>query len=231
MPRRARGATGGIVYHVLNRAVPGVTLFAQHGDFSAFERLLRQAQERQPIRLLAYCLMPTHWHMVLWPESDGDLASFMWWLTLTHVQRWHAFHRTAGMGPLYRGRYKSFPVQTDGHFLTVCRYVERNPLRAGLVRRAEEWLWSSLSRGRDVKRPDRPALSDWPVERPSSWVRRVNDPQTEKELEALRLSVTRGRPFGDPSWVGTIAHRLGLEGSLRRPGRPSKRNGDGSRFG
>ena len=135
------------------------------------------------------------------------------------------------MGPLYRGRYKSFPVQTDGHFLTVCRYVERNPLRAGLVQRAEEWLWSSLSRGRGDKNPDRPALSDWPVECPSQWVRWVNEPHTETELEALRLSVTRGRPFGDPSWVGTIARRLGLEGSLRRPGRPSKKKGDGSRFG
>jgi len=134
------------------------------------------------------------------------------------------------MGPLYRGRYKSFPIQTDVHFLTVCRYVERNPLRAGLVRRAEDWLWSSLLRPKGGKREGSPTLSEWPVERLPHWAKWVNEPQTEKELEALRLSVTRGRPFGDPAWVSTIARRLGLEGSLRRPGRPAKKNGDGSRF-
>jgi len=223
MPRRARGPTGGIVYHVLNRAVPAVTLFTQQEDYMAFLRVLVQAQERRPIRLLAYCLMPTHWHMVLWPESDGDLPVFMWWLTLTHVQRWHAFHKTVGMGPLYRSRYKSFPVQTDAHFLTVCRYVERNPLRAGLVRRAENWPWSSLLRPRGGKREGGPTLTEWPVEKPREWTRWVNEPQTEKELEALRVSVTRGRPFGEDSWVDVIARRLGLECSLRRKGRPSTR--------
>ena len=66
------------------------------------------------------------------------------WLTLTHTQRWHAHHHTTGTGHLYQGRFKSFPVQSDEHFLTVCRYVERNALRANLVKRAEDWLWNSL---------------------------------------------------------------------------------------
>jgi len=230
MPRRARGATGGVVYHVLNRSVPGVTLFGRENDYLAFERVLAQAQERRPVRLLAYCLMPNHWHMVVWPLSDGDLSSFMWWLTLTHVQRWRAFRKTSGMGPLYRSRFKSFPVQSDGHLLTVCRYVERNPLRAGLVERAEDWPWSSLLWPKGVKREGGPTLSEWPVERPPQWTKWVNEPQTEQELQMLRISVARGRPLGDASWVGQVARRLGLEASLRRPGRPPKKIGDGSRF-
>jgi hypothetical protein len=88
------------------------------------------------MRLLAYCLMPNHFHLLVWPRADGDLSQFLRWLTVTHTQRWHAHHRTAGTGHLYQGRFKSFPVQSDEHFLTVCRYVERNALRANLVGRA-----------------------------------------------------------------------------------------------
>src|SRR6266404_7171415 len=139
MPRRLRMAAGGYVYHVLNRAVGRATLFRKAGDYAAFEQVLRQAKDWQPMRLLAYCVMPNHWHLVLWPRHDGDLSEFLRWLTVTHTQRWHAHRHTAGTGPLYQGRFKSFPVQADEHLLAVCRYVERNPLRACLVRKAQDW--------------------------------------------------------------------------------------------
>ena len=137
MPRRPRVATGGLVYHVLNRRVGRLPLFEQEPDYAAFERILEEAIARSGIRLSAYCLMPNHWHLLLWPRHDDQLSETLRWLTVTHTQRWHAAHRTAGTGPLYQGRFKSFPVETDDHFLTVARYVERNALRARLVRRAE----------------------------------------------------------------------------------------------
>ena len=90
--------------------------------------------------------MPNHWHLVLWPRQDRDLSRFMGWLTLTHTQRWHAHRGTGGTGHVYQARFKSFPVQADEHFLTVCRYVERNALRAKLVKRAADWRWCSLWR-------------------------------------------------------------------------------------
>ena len=127
-----------MVFHVLNRANARATIFEKPEDYAAFERVLREAVDRVEMRVLAYCLMPNHWHLVLWPRRDGDLSKFMGWLTLTHTQRWHAHHRTVGTGHLYQGRYKSFPVQDDEHFLTVCRYVERNGLRANLAPRADE---------------------------------------------------------------------------------------------
>jgi len=126
MPRRLRCNTGGYAYHALNRAVGRATLFRKEGDYAAFEQVLRQAKEWQPIRLLAYCLMPNHWHLVLWPEQDGDLSEFLRWLTVTHTQRYRAHYRNAGAGPLYQGRFKSFPAQEDEHLLTLVRYVERN---------------------------------------------------------------------------------------------------------
>ena len=141
-------------------------------------------------------------------------------MTVTHTQRWHAYHHTAGTGPVYQGRFKSFPVQTDEHFLTVARYVERNALRAKLVTWAEDWQWSSLWRRAQGEGKLTTWLSDWPIERPRDWVARVNRPQTASELEALRLSVQRGRPFGEESWVRRMAKRFGMESTLRPCGRP-----------
>ena len=144
MPRPRRAAEGGLIYHALNRANGRSTVFETDDDYAAFERVMAQAVARQGMRLLADCLMPNHFHLLLWPRADGDLSAFMRWLTLTHTQRWHAHRSSAGTGHLYQGRFKSFVVQSDEHFLTVCRYVERNALRANLVERAEDWRWGSL---------------------------------------------------------------------------------------
>jgi putative transposase len=166
--------------------------------------------------------MPNHWHLLLWPREDGLLSRFMNWLTLTHTQRWHAHRQNAGSGHLYQGRFKSFVVAEDDHFLTVCRYVERNALRAGLVSRAEQWRWGSLWRRQSGSAEQVRLLGSWPVPSPAAWVKEVNRPQTEAELEAVRQSVRRGRPFGSEAWVAKTASRLGLETTLRPRGRPRK---------
>jgi putative transposase len=214
---------GGVVYHVLNRANGRSCIFEDDGDYAAFLRIMGEAVERSRMRLLAYCVMPNHWHLVVWPRKDGDLSRFTGWLTLTHTQRRHAHRRTTGSGHLYQGRFKSFPVQTDEHFLILCRYVERNPLRAGLVERAEDWPWSSLSGvAKTGQGEDRPTLSDWPVDRPRGWRRAVNRPQTPQEEAAIRTSIARGRPWGTAAWQKRTALRLGLERTLQPRGRPRK---------
>lgn len=144
----------------------------------------------------------------------------MTWVTLTSTQRWHAHRRSAGAGHLYQRRFKSFPVQADEHCLSVCRYVERNALRAQLVPRAEAWRWSSL--GRRGQRSGKAAafLSEWPLAQPGGWVKWVNEPETDSELEALRRSVRRGQPFGSEDWVRRTAKRLDPEGTIRPRGRP-----------
>jgi putative transposase len=222
MGRPLRAASGGLVYHVLNRANGRLTLFGKDGDYEAFLRVLDAAVSRVAMRLLAYCVLPNHWHLVLWPNDDGDLPRFMGWLTLTHTQRWHAHRHTAGSGHLYQGRYKSFPIQEDDHFLTVCRYVERNALRAGLVVRAERWPWGSLWQRQRRSAEDRPVLSAWPVAVPAGWLGLVNQPQTAAEEEGLRRCVRRGQPFGDAAWQEQTAARLGLETTFRLRGRPRK---------
>lgn len=220
MGRAKRADDGGMVFHVLNRANARATIFEKPEDYAAFERVLKEALDRVDMRVLSYCLMPNHWHLVLWPRRDGDLSKFMGWLTLTHTQRWHAHHHTVGTGHLYQGRFKSFPVQDDEHFLTVCRYVERNALRANLVKLAEEWLWNSLWHRLQRTEFAQSVLSEWPVPRPRQWRQQVNQPQTDAEVAALRRSVNRGAPFGQPDWTKRIVKRLGLEVTIRPRGRP-----------
>jgi putative transposase len=174
MGRPLRAAVGGLTYQVLNRSNGRWPLFDKPSDYEAggyeaFERVLAEAQQEHAVALLAYCVMPNHWHLVVVPQADGDLSRFVGWLTLTHTQRWHAHRHTAGNGHLYQGRFKSFAIRADVHLLTVCRYVERNPLRAQLVSRAEHWRWSSFWRRAHATAEPLVLLSDWPVARPPDW--------------------------------------------------------------
>ena len=223
MGRPLRTSAGGYVYHALNRGNGRETVFYKDGDYLAFLRVLAQTQEHVPgVRLLAYCLMPNHWHLVLWPHKDGELSDFMHWLTLTHTQRWHAHYQNVGTGHLYQGRFKSFPIEADDHYLTLCRYVERNALRAGLSDRTEAWRWSSLAQRRGQAGPDLPMLADGPVPWPRHWVRMVNAAQTESEVAARQRCIERGQPYGHEAWTKRTAARLGLVSTLRARGRPKK---------
>ena len=249
MPRVARQAPGDVVYHVLNRGVGRMTLFEDEGDYAAFERVLALAQWRTDMRLLAWCLMPNHWHLVVWPRGDGDLGRFMQRLTITHVRRWQEHRHCVGRGHVYQGRFKSFPCQDDRHLLTVLRYVERNALRAGLVKQAQAWRWGSLGQRNGTGQPgharpaaarrggagvggglgpgaapgpERPALTPPPVDLPANWTAWVNRPQRQAELEAVRLAVARGRPLGGEAWVRKMTARLGLASAFRPRGRPRK---------
>jgi putative transposase len=204
---------------VLNRAARRMRIFSDDGDYELFERLLSAALDQVPMRILGYTIMPNHWHLVLWPPGDTDLSNYMQWLTRTHAQAWHAAHASIGTGALYQGRFKAIPVQTDGHFLTVCRYVERNPVRAGLVGRASEWRWGSAWAG--PTGTSSPSLTSWPVDRPADWSEWV-EMSDEHATGTLRAAVVRGRPYGDREWTIATAARLGLPGPPGRRGRPEK---------
>ena len=229
MPRRKRSPTDDHVYHVLNRGVRRLVLFETPSDYLAFERVLMQAVQRAGTRVLAYCAMPNHWHLVVWPTSVNELSCFMQWLTCTHAQRWHAHRGTAGTGAVYQGRYKAIPVKSDHHLLTVCRYVERNPVRAGLTSSAVAWRWSSLWRRCNYCHEG--LLSEWPLPIPADWPERIDQPQTDAELEALRWAVRRSAPFGDTSWRTRMAQRLGLDPAFPPCGRPRRTDREGSLVG
>ncbi len=224
MPRESRISAGGLCYHVLNRGNGRATVFAHPEDYAAFLAVLTEACERLPIRLLAYCLMPNHFHFVVWPLEDGDLGRWMSWLMTTHVRRYHAHHETEGR--LWQGRYKAFPIQCDEHLLTVMRYVERNPVRATSldVTSASAWPWSSAAELSAGPFPMvRPEVHPGPVPRRADWLAWVDRPLTAGEQEAIHRSIARGSPFGESDWVASMAGRLKLGHTLKPLGRPRKK--------
>ena len=200
MPRTPRISIGDIPYHVLNRANNRRKIFYTNNDYSDFETLLREAKQLIGMRILSYCIMPNHWHLVLQPYKDGDLSEFMRWLTTTHASHFHHQHDTVGTGHLYQGRFKSFPIEKDSHLLAVCRYVEANPLRAKLVKRAEQWEWSSLWRRKFGTTLQKKLLSGWPIEFPDNYLQLVNEKEMDEEIEVIRQSATKEQPYGTSKW-------------------------------
>lgn len=218
MPRTARATPGGYCFHVLNRGNRRAEVFHDPADYDAFAHLLAQAAARYSVRLVGFCVMPNHFHLAAWPVGDGDLSALMHWLLTTHARRYQKLYRVSGH--VWQGRFRTFPIAEDEHLLTVLRYIERNPRRAGLVTQAQDWRWSSLRWL--LEAPQLPFLHPGPVPRPADWVSHVNLPHTEAELQALRRCAARGAPFGDTEWVRQTAAALGLEFTLRSVGRPAR---------
>ncbi len=212
--------TAGLVFHVINRGVRRLRLFDRDGDYRAWLNCFAEAQDRVPVDVFAYCLMPNHFHLIVRPAEDGHLAEFMRLGTVTHSKRWHQYRGSAGTGAVYQGRYAAFPIQTNRYFLNACRYVEGNALRAALVARAEDWKWSSLgARCRNRHILD---LSEWPILPPEDWLDIVNQQVAQSETASLRRSVARSVPLGEFDWSQSTATQLGLSKGFRVPGRPKK---------
>jgi putative transposase len=212
MPRSPRITPAGYVYHVLNRGVERRKVFSQDTDYQAFRDILSDGTSRFCVRLIAYAVMPTHWHLVLWPKVDEAISAFMHWVTSVHSRHVRRSTETVGFGHLYQERFRSFPVQENRYYWKLLHYVEANPLRAGLVDRAEHSPWTSLG---DVLCGLEPIVVEGPLPRPMDWVQLVNEPIPKEELEALRDSTRRGRPYGNREWTIEAANHLGLQRSLR----------------
>jgi putative transposase len=228
-------------------------IFDDDEDCAAFLRIAAEAIDRVPLELPACCVMLNRWHLVLRPREDGDLSRFTGWLTLTHTQRWHAHRHTTGSGHLYQGKFpltrgaakaasrtrqggigresrvQSSPGSERPSFSDPLPLRGAQPLRAGLIERAEQWAWSSLSaRLQEIPTHERPGLSDSPIDPPSDSLDVVNQPQSPQREEAIRTSMARRGPLGDPAWQQRTAAKLGLELTLRPRGRPRKRMTIGS---
>lgn len=219
MARQPRIDLGGYPYHVLNRANARLPIFFKEDDFEMFESILEDAYAEYDMRMLAYCLMPNHFHLVLYPQKDGELQKFMQWLTLTHTQRWHTKNNTTGTGHLYQGRYKSVLVQDDKHLLGLIRYVERNPLRANLVKNLSNWRFSSYWRRNHGSEDYKKSLSEWPITMPSDYNSFVHELVTIEELSNIRRSVQGGQLYGSEEWTDSMKRKFSIEDPKPR-GRP-----------
>lgn len=191
MARASRIDVGGEIYHILNRSNGRTTLFHTEQDYKDFEYLLSEMKETYGIRILAYVIMPNHWHLLLCPLKDKDLSKTMHWLTTSHVRRHHTRKRTVGYGHLYQGSYKSFLIKDERHLLTVLKYIERNPARAKLCKSAQAWEWGSASK----RTKDHRLLANLPVNLPRHYQKWVNEPESAELLKVLRYSANKGVPY------------------------------------
>ena len=223
MAHSARVDVGDVPYHILNRAVGRMRIFNKQSDYQTFLEILAEAKRETKMRILSFSIMPNHWHLALFPREDGDLGIFMHRLTNAHTRRVHAETSTTGTGPLYQGRYKSFMIEDDMHLLTVIKYIERNPVRAKLVQRGEEWRWGSAwLRAQNNPTTIARFIDEAPVDLPQNYMHWINTPDTEGDLEQLRTSVRRGSPFDGETWVENMIQEHNLISTVRREGRPSK---------
>ncbi len=220
MGRPPRNSQGGFVYHVIGRGLKPKPIFRSTGDYQEFDVALAQAVERFEPRLLAYCVLPKHWHLVLIPRKDGDLSKLMAWLTTTHSARWHTKPRRAGTGGLYERRFRSFPVQDDIKLLDVIQFVESHPLRSGVVEELNDWPWSSVARRSNKGAPLVPLLSSPPVPLPLDWREQLNLEMSIATLDQIKHCIQRSCPYGDAAWVQKTAAKLCIESTLRPRGRP-----------
>ena len=212
MPRIPRGQVSGFAYHVINRGNGGATVFQKDGDYRAFLDLLATAKIKHPVMLLGFCLMPNHFHLLVQPKTPEALSAFMQWALTAHVRRYHKHYRSHGH--VWQGRFKSFSIQQDEHLLCVLRYVLRNPVRARLAEKPDQWPWSSFQQGY--------LIDPLPVPLPPDWNRLIETPLSLQELSRIRTCVNRQAPFGSPHWQTMIAKLLGLVSSLTPRGRPRK---------
>jgi putative transposase len=219
MPRGPRAIRPGVCYHVINRGNNRRQLFHRPADYAAFVTLIGQARDLVPLDLFAVCLMPNHFHVVLRPCERDAVGRWMHWLLTSHAQRYNRAHAIDGR--VWQGRYKAFPIEGGHHLLTVLRYVERNAVRANLVRRARDWRWCSAS-WRTGPASRKALLTEPPVALPCDWNEFVDTPQTPTEVEELRACVNRQQPYGTDAWIDASPECDGFSRAGPR-GRPRRR--------
>ena len=222
MPRTDRIDLADHIYHIINRANGRLKIFNAKKDYLLFEELLTEAKELTDMRILAYTIMPNHWHLVLSQRKDGDLSIFMHWLSTTHTRRVHVATKTIGAGHLYQGRYKSFIVEEDNYLLGLIKYVERNPVRAKLVHQCQDWPWGSAWRRISGSNEQKKLLDPSPVPLPHGYLRWINTPDKEDDFIEIRNAVNRGVPYGGETWVERMIGVHHLESTVRAQGRPRK---------
>jgi putative transposase len=179
MPRTKRDLESNVVYHVYNRRVEKRGLFDSDDAYRKFLTFLSQAKLKYPVRLHAYCVMPTHWHIAVSAEIPASISRFVAWISTQDAKRYRAETDTIGLGHVYQGRFCAKASEGAVSYARLIRYIEVNPVAAELVTRAQDWPWSSVHE----RLGGEPTLiQPGPWRLPSNWEEVVNTPDVEIEM-------------------------------------------------
>jgi putative transposase len=218
MPRSARLVVPTVPHHVTHRGNDKQRTFFHDGDYRLYKKYLAAACEGTATALWAWCLMPNHVHLILVPGSEGGLGAVM---RRTQGRYTRAINAREGrVGHLWQARFASF-VMDESYLLACARYVELNPVRAGLAARPEDWPWSSarahLAGSADGLTDPAPLLERWP-----DWRAILEYPLEEEVREAIRARERSGRPLGGERFVALHRKPATTPGPGRHRGRPRK---------
>lgn len=218
MPRSARLVVPHLPHHVTHRGNNKQRTFFSEADYRLYKRYLAAACAETETTVWGWCLMPNHVHLMLVPATERGLADVM---RRTQARYTRAINAREGrVGHLWQARYGSF-VMDEPHLLACARYVELNPVRAGLARRPEDWPWSSarthLDGAPDGLADPAPLLERWP-----DWKVVLDGALAEDEREAIRARERSGRPLGGRAFADRHSKPGGAERPARRRGRPPR---------
>ena len=225
MARLARIVVPGVAHHVVQRGNRRQDTFFDERDYSVYRGLIADSCREQGVSCLAWCLMPNHVHLILRPATGDGLRAV---LAESHRRYSRRINAARGWtGYLWQGRFASYPMD-DAHLMVAVRYVELNPVKAGLARRAEDWRWSS-ARAHVGGKPDGLTDLDALAGVHRNWRAMLRrgleagdlEPESEKMIEAHQRT---GRPWGSPAFVKRLEAETGRNLEKRRPGpRPRER--------
>jgi len=222
MPRRPRSSLIPAYFHVINRAAAKAPLFLKPRDYREFLQILREGLTQHPAPVIAYCVLSNHWHLVIGPTGTERLSTLMHWVATTHAVRFRLRQKTVGEGPVYQGRFKSKEIEDAHALIRTCRYVERNALAAGLVRRAQDWPWASLADRRQA-RPTFP-LKAAEFMASDSWMEFVNqdlvtDPRRQDSGPSADMSESACSGAQTAISPTPMLNARNISASSRRPAR------------
>ena len=220
MPRMARIVIPGIPHHLTQRGNRREDVFFDDDDRQRYLQLVLEYSAKHGMETLAYCLMTNHVHFVSVPARADSLARVFKPVDLRYTQHVNWVHGISGR--LWQGRFYSCPLDEE-HLWAAIRYVERNPVRARLVRKAENYPWSSAAAHCGLR--VEPMLAPLPAGRPAEtadWSRWLAEKEDEKMLLRLRLHTRTGRPVGSKRFISRLEAKLGRRLQARPVGRPRK---------
>jgi putative transposase len=182
MPRTARKLVDRAYYHIINRGNNKQTIFRTRLDYLVFIGLLKEAKIRYPLTVFGYCLMPNHFHLIIYARDAGHVRAFIHWILTCFAHYYHAKYNTSGH--LWQGRFKNLLIEREEYLIIALRYIENNPVRAGMVRSSRDWEWSSIQQ--HSQRSYDALVDPPPFTVPGDWLNLVNMPLTPKEFETIK---------------------------------------------
>jgi putative transposase len=215
MARIARIVLPDLPHHVTQRGNRRQEVFLREADYSTYLAILSEYTGRFGVEVWAYCLMPNHVHIVAVPHESKNLTR-----ALGETHRRYTFwvnRREGWTGYLWQGRYASFPMD-DTHLLLAARYIEQNPVRAGLCTRPEQWRWSSARHHLGLETDPVIAQSDLLHTFADDWHGFLNLSTKDEEMQLLRRHEGSGRPLGDSAFIKLCETVSGISLSPRRRG-------------